>query len=35
MPQKHKTTKKSHTKLFVGFSDLVLLWQLAIFEMAH
>jgi len=27
MPLKHKNTKKIHTKNFVGFGDLVLLWQ--------
>jgi len=30
MPRKHKNTKKSHTKHFVGFSALVLLWRSSI-----
>jgi len=33
MPLKHKNTKKSHTNNFVGFRDLVFLWQKSIFEM--
>jgi hypothetical protein len=27
LPLKHQSTKESHTKIFVGFSDLVILWQ--------
>ena len=34
MPLKHKSTKKSHTNNFVGFCDLVFLWQESIFTIA-